>query len=358
MLINYFVNVYLLIKSNKNVWIRSQLTNFALTLRSNVKFFLDVGSINSPFDRCFSSAAVLNEGPFRAKLIFEAKSQFLLNMYENAKLEPFPNVAGHILRSIFKEKKLSQIKARLDSNDPITMVHDVIVEVIPAIGQSFALEGAGIDVESLGARFLIRTLCLLTFPTLFQTWKVLNVVEKEKFKNNFFVRRQIKDNQDDPSEPVYMLKEYVSLKANDGSQVTVVVDVFAGGTFYGSKMNELFNNKVILDFGVPLPQQGIVNLPVYFSYDSGITIERVSQPDVFINRPEVINQLKWLKETESAAIFVGPESQKLIKFNEKAKTPNFVSNENASALTTKSSSQNFAEEFSLIDSIESTLTNN
>ena len=90
----------------------NQLTNLAFVLRSGVKNFSWVGNFtNNPFDRCFSSAATLSEeGPFRARLTFAPKSSILNSMYENAKTGPFPSVAGHVLRSIFKEKRLSQIE--------------------------------------------------------------------------------------------------------------------------------------------------------------------------------------------------------------------------------------------------------
>lgn len=153
------------------MWINNQLTNLAFVLRSGVKNFSWVGNFtNNPFDRCFSSAATLSEeSPFRARLTFAPKSSILNSMYENAKTEPFPSVAGHVLRSIFKEKRLSQIEARLGGSDPITMLHDVIVEVGPAVTQAFALAGSDIDVETLGARVIIRTVCLLTVPTLLKT---------------------------------------------------------------------------------------------------------------------------------------------------------------------------------------------
>lgn len=153
------------------MWLNNQLTNFAFVLRSGVKNFSWVGNFtNNPFDRCFSSAATLSEeGPFRARLTFAPKSSILNSMYENAKMEPFPGVAGHVLRSIFKEKELSTIGAVLKSDSPITMFHDVIVEVGSAITQTFALAGSDIDVEVLGTRIVIRTVCLLTIPTFLQT---------------------------------------------------------------------------------------------------------------------------------------------------------------------------------------------
>lgn len=153
------------------MWINNQLTNLAFVLRSGVKNFSWIGNFaNNPFDRCFSSAATLSEeGPFRARLTFAPKSSILNSMYENAKTEPFPSVAGHVLRSIFKEDKFHKIGAVLKSDSPVTMLHDVIVEVGSAITQVFALSGSDIDVETLGTRVIIRTVCLLTVPTLLKT---------------------------------------------------------------------------------------------------------------------------------------------------------------------------------------------
>jgi hypothetical protein len=355
------------------MWINNQLSNFAFVLRSSVKNFLWVGNItNNPFDRCFSSTATFSEeGPFRARLTFSSNSRLLNSMYENAKNEPFPSVAGHLLRSVFKEKEFFAIGAILKSDSPVTMLHDVIVEIVPTITQTFALAGSDIDVAAFGTRVIIRTICLLTVPTLLKTWKALDAVEKEKFKNNLLVKKQVEANEDDPSAPVYMLTKYTSVKTSDGSQVTIPVYVFADGGFYDPQFAQIIkNNQTILSPGT-LPEQGIVGLPVYYIADrSEITINRVPQPDPFMNRPEVAHQLNWLKENEIGAFVADSNFQKLIKYDKKSEktveSAGLGKNEDAggvafaSKLTsiTNSGGQNLAEESSFIDVIETVLIDN
>lgn len=319
------------------MWVSNQLSNLVFVLRSGVKNFSWVGNItNNPFDRCFSSATSFSEdGPFRAKLTFAPNSRFLLNMHKNAKDEPFPSVAGHILRSIFKEENIDKIGAAIRSGNPITMLHEVVVEIVPAVTQTFALDGSDINIEMLGTRLLIKTVCLLSTPTVLKTWKLLNAAEKTAFiaSSDPLIKKQYKIGL--LGDDVYRLREYKSIKdSDDGSEVIIPVKIFADGSRYDVLKTNKTISKKDLDLNVSSTSestskqlQGFVDLPMYYSNDSEITIEKVTQPDAFMSRPEAINQLKLLKDNESAAIFVTPTSQKLIKYDKKPEKTNSTKEE-------------------------------
>jgi hypothetical protein len=99
-----------------------------------------------------------------------------------------------------------------------------------------------------------------------------------------------------------------------------------------------------------LPEQGVVGLPVYYIADSSeITINRLPQPDAFMDRPEVLKQLCEMKESEMGGIFVGPDFQKYIKYDK-----TFASR----LIDGDVGSQDLSQDSPLIDAIETVLMNN
>jgi hypothetical protein len=120
---------------------------------------------------------------------------------------------------------------------------------------------------------------------------------------------------EDPSK-LRELVAYTSIKSSDGSHITIPIQVLADGSrFYNfSEINKISTKKVVLKD--TLSEQGVVGLPVYYIADSSeITINRLPQPDAFMDRPEVLKQLCEMKESEMGGIFVGPDFQKYIKYD-------------------------------------------